>query len=210
MTQLLPFLEETALADQLAAAISRRDAAALAHAAQTPVLAYYCASRREPLAYPLQNAVRYGASGARTDYAINGGASARLGLFGTDLPGVWDPDQEVSEKDIVDGLAATYLVGEKAMSVDDYTTGLDLGDVWPIIDCRRGSCVRYAKRVPAHDRIGDSCYSCHDFGSAHASTWNAVFCDGSVRPLSYGMNFALHSAFATRQGGEVNENEDSR
>lgn len=210
MTQLLPYMEEAALADLLADAVSRGDATRLAQAARTPVVTLACVSRREPLAYPLHDWAlkQYGAAGARNDYAINGGASTKQGLFDSDLPGIWDPDQDVSAKDIVDGLASTYLVGEKAMSVDDYTTGEDLGDVSPIIDCRRGSCVRYAKRLPAHDQLGASCYSCHDFGSAHAGAWNAVFCDGSVRSLSYNMSFEVHSALATRQGGEVSEYDD--
>jgi prepilin-type N-terminal cleavage/methylation domain-containing protein len=212
MTQMLPFLEETALADLLADAATRPDAGIVQRAAQTPVVTYYCPSRREPVAYPLHDEAlaRYGAAGARTDYAINGGSSTKLGLFNSDLPGIWDPDQDVSVKDVADGLGATYLVGEKAMSVEDYTTGLDLGDTSPIIDCRRGSCVRYAKRIPAHDQLNKSCYSCHDFGSAHATTWNAVFCDGSVRPLSYSMTFEVHSASATRQGGEIIDSEGAR
>ncbi len=111
--------------------------------------------------------------------------------------------QRVSYKDIKDGLSKTYLIGEKAMSSDQYSTGQGRGDDGSIHDCPRGSCVRFAKRVPAHDvPQRDNCWDCHNFGSAHPSSWNAVFCDGSVHTLTFEMSFQTHAALASRAAGD--------
>jgi len=53
----------------------------------------------------------------------------------------------------------------------------------------------------------DKCISCHCYGSAHPNTWNAAFCDGSVRMLSYTMSFNTHKAFATRAGHDMVKND---
>jgi Protein of unknown function (DUF1559) len=112
----------------------------------------------------------------------------------------------VRAKDVTDGLSKTYLVGEKSMAANQYETGTDQGDGGSIFDCMRGSCLRFAKRTPAHDSLPgagtESCWGCHSFGSAHASTWNAVLCDGSVRSLTYTMSFSTHKALASRAAGD--------
>ena len=41
-----------------------------------------------------------------------------------------------------------------------------------------------------------------NFGSAHPSTWNAVFCDGSVHSLSYNIDLATHQAFVNPAAGD--------
>jgi hypothetical protein len=56
--------------------------------------------------------------------------------------------------------------------------------------------------VPQHD-TAKTCFACHDFGSAHRSSWNMVFCDGSVHSLSYDMDFLTHHAMATPRGEEA-------
>jgi hypothetical protein len=118
-------------------------------------------------------------------------------------PGIWDRDgKQVAIKDITDGASKTYFVGEKAMSPAHYTTGGDPGDNSAILRCWRGACVRFAMNVPQHD-TAKTCFACHDFGSAHRSSWNMVFCDGSVHSLSYDMDFLTHHAMATPRGEEA-------
>jgi prepilin-type N-terminal cleavage/methylation domain-containing protein len=205
MTQILPFVEQAAFAEKLAGVSSDTDPQMLAGLAQVVIPGFYCPVRRPSTPYPLVRWAkeRYGELGARTDYAINGGASSRPGLFQSDLPGIWDPEVLVAIQDVVDGLSSTYLVGEKSMNLDAYTSGEDLGDVSPIIDCQSGSCVRFAKNVPRQDRAGNSCFLCHDFGSTHEGSWNALFCDGSVHAMSYSLDFEVHQALATREGQEA-------
>jgi prepilin-type N-terminal cleavage/methylation domain-containing protein/prepilin-type processing-associated H-X9-DG protein len=174
----------------------------------TPVASLYCPSRRPAAAYPS----RTGGSNtpaAHSDYALNGGASARPDEFALKWPGIWElvppnrPRQHVRYKDIKDGLSKTYLVVEKAVSARHYISGRDPGDDASIWDCPRGNCLRFAKRVPIHDTTeAENCWSCHNFGSAHPTSFNAVFCDGSVHSLTYDISFATHAALASRAAGD--------
>lgn len=201
ITQLFPFLEETALDSMLQEARLTRDRGLLQQVAATPVEVFYCPTRRQPVAYPLAGVpqARYGAVGARSDYALTGGASPRPDLLHIRYPGLWNPyGTEVGLKDITDGTSKTYYVGEKTMDARHYDTGDDEGDLSPTLACRRGSCVRFAFRVPRRDlSANQNCFACHDFGSAHAATWNALYCDASVHSLSYTMEFELHRALLT-------------
>jgi hypothetical protein len=43
---------------------------------------------------------------------------------------------------------------------------------------------------------------CHNFGSAHQSSFNAVSRDGSVHVLSYDICFATHAALSSRAAGD--------
>jgi hypothetical protein len=142
---------------------------------------------------------RFGGVGARSDYALSGGASQREGVIQIRFRGLWSESlPELGLEDIVDGTSKTYFAGEKAMDVRQYTTGGDEGDLSPTIECRRGSCLRFAFRTPRHDvAANQNCFACHDFGSAHPATWHAVFCDASVHPLSYAMEFEAHRALST-------------
>jgi hypothetical protein len=40
------------------------------------------------------------------------------------------------------------------------------------------------------------------FGSAHSQTWNALFADWSVRPVSYSIDPAVFTAIGTINGNE--------
>jgi prepilin-type N-terminal cleavage/methylation domain-containing protein/prepilin-type processing-associated H-X9-DG protein len=214
ITFVLPYMEEGALFNQWASAVGygKPRGSPVATSSQqireivaTPVASLYCPSRRPAAAYG-----RGAQLAARTDYALNGGASSKPDEFIVKWPGLLanamlrnQKPKPVRYKDIKDGLSKTYLVAEKSVSSDQYTTGLDRGDEGTIYDCPRGNCVRWAKRVPGHDvRQRDNCWNCHSFGSAHPGSWNAAFCDGSVHTISYDITFAAHAASATRAAGD--------
>jgi prepilin-type N-terminal cleavage/methylation domain-containing protein len=189
-----------------------------------PVPSLYCPTRRDPMAYPfpLNSAAEraYGPRGARTDYAMNGGASTSAGsrgINGTGRPnfpnflleydGVWALGRRISANQITDGLTRTYLIGEKGMDVTQYTTGTDYGDRGPIaglvdFDGASNAYVRFAVSPPMLD-VRKTCQSCHDFGSAHIASWNTSLVDGSVRSISYNMDIRLHRRLAAINNGDV-------
>jgi prepilin-type N-terminal cleavage/methylation domain-containing protein len=230
ITDVMPFMEESALYNEWAQAVGRRsgsspltDARPLADIIATPIATLYCPSRRPVAAYPVgwlpltlslnpDGSPNYGAGtlGAKTDYALNGGASTRPDEFEVKWPGIWQPIKPRSNlvkpvryKDVKDGLSKTYLIAEKSVSSDQYTTGRDQGDNYTMFDCARGNCVRFAKRVPEHDRRqSENCWACHSFGSAHPSSFNAVYCDGSIHSLTYDISFSTHAALASRAAGD--------
>jgi hypothetical protein len=218
IVMVFPYMEQGALFDEWASAAGyggrprtgSNVAAALRQVVAKPLAGLICPTRRRAVAYPLLSDARN--LGARTDYVLNGGASKASGDFRMAWPGIWDhgPSNQpfgragrVRAADVSDGLSQTYLIGEKAMSAGQYTTGRDQGDDSDIYHCPGGNCVRWAKKSPVQDMAGtESCWSCHSFGSAHPTSWNAVFCDGSVHSLSYAMNFSTHAALASRAAGD--------
>lgn len=94
-----------------------------------------------------------------------------------------------------DGLASTYLIGEKYVNADHYATGRDPGDNRPWLVGFSSTNVRWAYDPPARDRAGTSLPDV--FGSAHRSGWNAAFADGSVRTQSYDIDLAVHRTLAS-------------
>jgi prepilin-type N-terminal cleavage/methylation domain-containing protein len=125
----------------------------------------------------------------------------------------------VRSRDVKDGLSKTYLVGEKAVPSDHYATGLALGDRMSFYYCSGMECCRRTDGGPIRDPASGNTdydskfpglpdtnqyffYGQTSFGSAHPSTWNAVFCDGSVHSLSYNISLATHQALSTRADGD--------
>jgi prepilin-type N-terminal cleavage/methylation domain-containing protein len=214
ITAIMPYMEESTLYDEWAQAVGLSKVGPpsavrrLQDIVATPIVSLYCPSRRPAVAYPAR---AHGDSlAAHTDYAINGGAAQRPDEFEIKWPGIWESlgsagkTRRVRYKDVRDGLSKTYLVSEKAVSAYYYTSGRDPGDDSSIFSCLRGNCVRFAKRVPIHDQHErESCWSCHSFGSAHPTSFNAVYCDGSVHSLTYDISFAAHAALASRAGSDT-------
>jgi len=121
----------------------------------------------------------------------------------------------VRQAEIRDGMSNTYMVGEKYLNPNDYETGIDLGDNHVYCMGHNNDVVRWtwynatnpvASLVPKQDRPGLSDWS--SFGSPHANGCNFVFCDGSVRTISYGIDPLTHSHLGNRNDGaaiDVNE-----
>jgi prepilin-type processing-associated H-X9-DG protein len=150
-------------------------------------------------------------------------------LFVSRNNGVFDI---VRASDVTDGLSKTYLVGEKAVPSDHYATGLAAGDKSNWYTCQDSNecgndCWRSTYRVPIHDPASGVTYYDHAdpgvtdmyhtgsggvvaifwygvdlYGSAHPSTCNFVFCDGSVHSISYNISLATHQALASRAAGD--------
>jgi prepilin-type processing-associated H-X9-DG protein len=106
--------------------------------------------------------------------------------------------------DILDGMSNTYLVGEKYLNVDNYTTGSLFGDQHAALgancsDIHRWTITNFG--LPRQDMPGaDNSYV---FGSAHASGFNMALCDGSVRVISYSIDPETHRRLGNRKDGET-------
>ena len=109
---------------------------------------------------------------------------------------------------ITDGTANTYMVAEKYLNADWYLTGESwaddsgayLGHDWDIARWAfPGDPVGEGTYAPRQDQPGLSAPEI--FGSAHPSGFHAVFCDGSVHVISYGIEVLVHAQLGNRQDG---------
>jgi prepilin-type processing-associated H-X9-DG protein len=127
--------------------------------------------------------------------------SAWEALHGTsdDANGVIYRRSETTIADVRDGTSSTYLAGEKYVDPNYYANGhgyasdqgWDLGYDYDVN--------RWCGGAPAQDRPGY--YNGTIFGSAHAGTFNMLFCDGSVHAISYNIELETHRRLGNRKDG---------
>jgi len=161
----------------------------------------------------------------RTDYAINGGsvyiphgagpssltAAANYSwpnLTTLGFNGIASIHSQISEAMIPDTKDTTYLMGEKYMSLDDYVTGIDPGDLFSAMSGDDVSLIRWGNRtlLPSMDRTANNNPPANGkqiFGSSHGAGWNAAFCDGHVQLIGWAIDPDTHQGMATRNGHEV-------
>jgi type II secretory pathway pseudopilin PulG len=218
--QILPFVEAESVWLGGTGTVTQRVQAALA----TPLRIFSCPSRRPPTKvsgynnslFPSQAA--YSAvlgtkfDVATCDYAgCNGNAPPTVPP--TDPS--WTPGngimmsqakgrQTIKASDIPDGSSYTLLLGEKAANArapifneDDqgYASGFSTVNF---------NTIRFT--APTLLPLRDTQVSGPTggaFGSAHASTWNALMADGSVQALAYTIDSTVFSAVGTTGGREV-------
>ena len=119
------------------------------------------------------------------------------------LNGISFMRSEVSLRHVTDGSSKTYMIAEKFVSADNYSSGLDQGDEETWVTGFNDVTHRNAN-FPPHKDVPLNVApegSTSRFGSAHASTWNAAFCDGSVHSLGYDIDITVHRCLANRQDG---------
>jgi prepilin-type N-terminal cleavage/methylation domain-containing protein len=106
-------------------------------------------------------------------------------------------------KYITDGTTKTYMVGEKFNDPDSYECdgNINGGDNQGYFGGYDWDANRWADLPPLRDGPGGNLYTM--FGSAHASVWQVVMCDGSVRSLSYDIDLMVHRHFANRSDGQT-------
>jgi prepilin-type N-terminal cleavage/methylation domain-containing protein len=227
ITMMLPYLEETSFAKALQGpppdsnGVIQSDENLARKLWAYPLEVMNCPSRRPPVAHPGNKWTLGPGPFARGDYAINGGE--HIGPVRTDdnghyatlaivngivqarYPGGYGRKwQEVVRfKQVLDGLSKTYLVGEKYVNAAHYQTGLDPGDVNPMIHDHCYCTTRYGGQGLPPQQDSASMTNPRIFGSAHPSTWNAALCDGSVRAFSYAIDPVMHGRLANRQDGLV-------
>ncbi len=199
---------------------------ALATLAQTPLTLFVCPSRRDlgPFAIgfaPARAPINVDplSAAARGDYAACAGDQPRCEIFGwggpssiaeADDPSFLWPDvsdhtgicylrSEIRYADIADGKAHTYLLGEKYIRNDAYASGLDHGDDWSMYTGYQDDIARTSYLPPLPDGPAEESTR---FGSVHPGTWNAAFCDGSVRSLAFLIDERVHRRLGNRADGE--------
>jgi len=134
---------------------------------------------------------------AKTDYAANEGnivTDTKKGPLDQDPQSVaaypWADTSKadgicfqrslIKPGDITDGLSNTYFAGEKQVFYQHYNRHINAGydqSAWCGIDV---DVVRWTSFTPKSDAFKE--ILARRFGSAHASGFNMVMCDGSVRP----------------------------
>jgi prepilin-type processing-associated H-X9-DG protein len=125
---------------------------------------------------------------------------------------------EVKPSQIPDGLAKTYLFGEKYMDpatyedireVPDYARLGDNQSAWAGFewDNHRVSwqpdATKDEKCYQPQSDAGAVCPAIWAFGSAHAGSLNMAYCDGSVRTINYDIDRDVHRYQANRLDSEV-------
>ena len=222
----LPFIEEQALHDLGRGLSANEQLATNAQLHGTPVEIYHCPSRREARPYPVVVNVSFVKKplisdpvqfGARNDYAANGGERLAVG-FGpgptslrvadryeweetSDATGIIANGREFEYRNISDGSSKVYMLGEKYLSPDEYTTGSSLGDDQSVYSGDERDVVRFtAGLLPFQDRPG--VLDTWNFGSAHAEGFQMAMCDGSVHTISYTIDRHLHRLLSNRSDGQ--------
>jgi prepilin-type N-terminal cleavage/methylation domain-containing protein/prepilin-type processing-associated H-X9-DG protein len=121
---------------------------------------------------------------------------------------------------INDGTSKTYLVGEKWMPIEGYEgtaseddPGFTAGDNQSMYTGYEWDNHRVAWNPdstrpqeayqPAPDSDNGNDGPERRFGSAHSSTFNMAFCDGSVHSIAYEIDPVAHRALAHRFEGEI-------
>jgi len=114
---------------------------------------------------------------------------------------------EIRAADIFDGMSNTYLAGEKYINPDRYKDGVDGGDDQTMYvgfdaDVNRFAVDENGELLPPRqDLKGDE--SRYLFGSAHLENCFFVYCDGSVRAVSYSIDENVHRSSANRRDGRL-------
>lgn len=165
------------------------------------------------------------------DYAGNGGCDSSLSQWGvwgngrdaaiTRRPDTTDPQRagvsSVTTSRISDGMSKTILLGEKCLNVGvfPYNQADDDGG-W--IDGYDFDTIRWGCFQPMPDWNDNAVQPIdavrHDgkshggrryaFGSSHSGIFNAAFCDGSVRQISFDVTLdAVFMRLCTRDDGQV-------
>lgn len=103
-------------------------------------------------------------------------------------------------RDFTDGSSNVIAIGEKRLGrplgtyMGDDNEGYSDGWDW--------DSIRQSNLQPAFDPLTSANPDAR-FGSTHVATFNAVFCDGSVRNISYNIDGNLFNALGRRNDGQT-------
>lgn len=220
--QILPYIEAKNLhnlGQGSSQAIKQLD---LAKLTQTPFPAVRCPSRGSLDLCPVDPGIVWRnadiASGfARSDYAGNGGDffpglvsgpgtytegdSEAYPWSRTDrLTGIFHQRSAIKTASVSDGLSNTYLMGEKYVSKPGYKQYGDFGYDQPYVVGEDWDTARWCEKQPLMDSV---LKDPERFGSAHATSFNMVFCDGSVHVVTFTIDLGVHRSIGGRNDGKT-------
>lgn len=217
----LPYLEQQAVHDIGLGMEGTYLKAELVKLQSAVVAGFYCPTRRRPAPYPghdeAYNAAFPTNGYAKTDYAGNGGLSIQVNAgppAGSSSPpdpntpeyawvlnntGLTHLISQVRPAHITDGLSSTYWVCEKNLRPEDYFSR-NTADNGSLYQGHDWDNIRWVLEAPRRDQPGIDWYK--SFGSAHASGFNAVMCDGSVHTINFTVDSQVHRRLGNRKDGE--------
>jgi prepilin-type N-terminal cleavage/methylation domain-containing protein/prepilin-type processing-associated H-X9-DG protein len=194
---------------------------------KTPISVFACPTRRAVRLYPrpknmtYNNGLNVNFSGPM-DYAANAGDTNELwtggpGTIGEVTSGTFKftstsgntgisfAGSEIKQAHVKDGMSNTYLVGEKYLNPDNYATGMDDADDFGMYEGCAFDTYRWSPPDLSHNLRQDTRGLPRPgaFGSAHSGGCIFVFCDGSVKTMSYSLDPITHSRLANRKDGLV-------
>jgi prepilin-type N-terminal cleavage/methylation domain-containing protein/prepilin-type processing-associated H-X9-DG protein len=216
---LLPHLEQSSLHDLGAGQPPAQKMAAAAQRIAMPLPVFNCPSRRTGGPYPNYYGFTYFDAApvselARGDYAANAGDQNVDEFFAgppslaagddpsypwpdtTYLTGVIFQRSEINSGDITNGMSNTYLVGERYLNPDSYYTGVDVADNEGVYAGFDNDVCRDTASPPMRDQPGYA--DARRFGSAHFEGLNMLYCDGSVRYITFAVDPEVHRRAGNR------------
>jgi prepilin-type N-terminal cleavage/methylation domain-containing protein len=110
---------------------------------------------------------------------------------------------EIRPRDVSDGLSCTYMVAEKYLDPNQYSTGISHGDDEGVFTGFNGDVNRSSN--PMHYPLCDTpgYHGPWHLGSAHSAGFHVMFGDSSVRMMPYDIDLQLNSNLGTAYGGEA-------
>jgi prepilin-type N-terminal cleavage/methylation domain-containing protein/prepilin-type processing-associated H-X9-DG protein len=165
----------------------------------TPHKVFFCPSRRPPQTVTWSHPEYLG--GRAVTHALCDYAASNYHSDPANQTGVVRQKFPNRIADISDGTTNTFMVGEKRLNLRflgqpqendsvGYTCGWDKDPV------------RTTDKGPKPDHFGDT-DTTKRFGSSHPGRFNAVFADGSVRPISYSIDPVLFSYLGNKSDGQA-------
>jgi hypothetical protein len=123
-----------------------------------------------------------------------------------EFTGVSFQRSEIGLNHIEDGTSNTYLCGEKYLDPAGYESGEDTGDNETWCTGHNNDNFRTTYLPPSRDGTDPSDNVPENgemFGSAHATTWQAAYCDGHVASISFDVDPTVHKNRGNRKDGNV-------
>jgi prepilin-type N-terminal cleavage/methylation domain-containing protein/prepilin-type processing-associated H-X9-DG protein len=168
----------------------------------TPNPIFFCPSRRPPQILTYNDNYQPPLTGGRIDHALCDYAASNK--EGTGVIQQFKPNRIA---DITDGTSNTLMVSEKRMNLaylgqkqQDDNQGYAVGFNY--------DAVRHTSRSPSPDYRAPFGDGGGMFGSSHPGRFNAVFADGSVRTLSYGLDKNIFILLGNKSDGKAIPSDD--